>query len=110
MTITYTKNIATLTCYADIKGDVNVVFTINWSLFGNEDTLNASLLCATNVPYVAGQPFIPYADLTQEQVLAWIDEHTDPTMMASYYQYIADKIEEQKVVVIPPLPWNPTLN
>ena len=109
MAITYTKTIVSLTCYSQIDGEADVVFTINWSLFGNEGTLSASLLCATTVPYTAGQPFIPYADLTEAQVLAWIDEYTDPTMMASYYQYIADKIEEQKVVVTPPLPWQPTL-
>ena len=108
MTITYTKQIATLTCYADIDGETDVVFTINWSLFGNEGTLSASGFYSTSVPYTAGQPFIPYADLTEEQVLGWIDEYTDPMMMASYYQYIADKIEEQKIVVTPPLPWQPT--
>jgi hypothetical protein len=110
MTITYTKRIISLTCYADIDGETDVVFTISWSLFGNEDTLSASLLCSVSVPYTAGQTFIPYADLTEEQVFQWVDEYTAPEMMASYYQYIADKIEEQKVVVTPPLPWIPPLN
>jgi hypothetical protein len=109
MAITYTKVINSLTCYSDIDGETDVVFTINWNLNGNEGNLYASYPCATSIPYTAGQPFIPYADLTQEQVLAWIDEYTDPDMMASYYQYISDNIEQQKVVVTPPLPWLPTL-
>jgi hypothetical protein len=109
MTIPYTKIINSMSCYSDIDGETDVVFTINWVLNGNEGVLNASYPCATSVPYTAGQPFIPYADLTQEQVLAWIDEYTDPDMMASYYKFIDDSIEQQKVIVTPPLPWQPTL-
>jgi hypothetical protein len=109
MTITYTKIINTLTCYSDIDGETDVVFTINWTLYGNEEVFNSNYPCATSVPYTAGQPFIPYADLTEEQVLQWIEEYTDPDMMASYYKIIADNIEQQKVVVTPPLPWIPPL-
>lgn len=110
MTITYTKQINSLACYAQIDGETDVVFTINWTLFGNEGTLFSSLPASTSVPYTAGQPFTPYADLTQEQVLAWIDEYTAPDMMQSYYKIIADNIEQQKIVVTPPLPWQPSLN
>lgn len=109
MAITYTKVINQLTCYSEVDGETDVVFTINWTLFGNEGTLSASGYYGTSVPLNTGEPFIPYADLTQEQVLAWIDEYTDPEVLASYYQYVADKIEEQKVVVTPPLPWIPPL-
>jgi hypothetical protein len=109
MTITYTKIINSLTCYSDIDGETDVVFTINWFLNGNEGVLNASFPCSTSVPVNTGNPFIPYADLTQEQVLLWIDEYTDADMMTSYYQIVANNIEQQKVVVTPPLPWLPTL-
>jgi hypothetical protein len=37
MTITYTKQITSLECYAQIDGETDVVFTINWILYGNED-------------------------------------------------------------------------
>ena len=98
-----------MSCYSQIDGESDVVFTINWALLGNEGVLFASLPVGTTVPYIAGQPFVPYADLTEAQVLTWIDEYTDPAMMESYYTNIADKIEEQKVIVTPPLPWQPTL-
>jgi hypothetical protein len=110
MAITYAKIINSLTCYSDIDGETDVVFTINWNLTGTEGVLYSSYPCATSVPYTAGQPFVPYADLTEEQVLQWIDEYTDPDMMAFYYKIIADNIEQQKVVVTPPLPWIPPLS
>ena len=109
MTIVYSKQIISLQCYAQIDGETDVVFTINWNLVGNESVYSSSLLCATQVPYVAGQPFIPYADLTEAQVLAWINEYTTPEWMASYEGTIASNIETQKEVVTPPLPWQPTL-
>lgn len=110
MTITYTKIINSLTCYSQIDGESDVVFTISWTLNGVENLYSANAFCSTSVPYVAGQPFIPYADLTEEQIIIWIDQYTDPTIMASYEQYISDKIEEQKIVVTPPLPWIPPLS
>ena len=109
MTIKYTKIVNQLTCYSEIDNETDVVFTINWTLSGNEGTLYANGFYSTNVSYVAGQPFIPYADLTQEQVLAWIDEYTAPEMMASYEKTITDNIEQQKIIVTPPLPWIPQL-
>lgn len=109
MAITYTKQISSLTCYTQIDAETDVVFTVTWTLIGTEGMFSANTVCAASVPYVAGQPFIPYADLTEEQVLAWIDEYTDPNMMESYYKIIADRIEQQKSVVSPPLPWLPAV-
>lgn len=110
MAIVYSKQIISLQCYAQIDGETDVVFTINWVLYGNEGIYSSSLLCATPVPYVAGQTFIPYADLTEAQVLAWINEYTTPEWMSSYEKTIADNIEQQKVIVTPPLPWEPSLS
>jgi len=109
MTITYTKVIDSLTCYAEIDNETDVVFTINWTLNGNEGVLYAGYPCTTSVPFTAGETFVPYADLTEQQVLDWIEEYTDPEIMASYYQYIYNSIEQQKLVVTPPLPWIPPL-
>ena len=108
MTITYTKQITSLECYAQIDGETDVVFTINWILYGNEDVYFSSLICATPVPYISGQTFIPYVDLTETQVLTWIDDYTTSEWMSSYEATIATNIEQQKVVVTPPLPWQPT--
>jgi hypothetical protein len=109
MTITYTKQIVSLSCYADIDGETDVVFTINWLLYGNEENYSSSLPCATYVPYVAGQEFIPYSELTETQVLQWIEEYTTSEWMTSYESTVASNIEQQKAIVNPPLPWLPTL-
>lgn len=107
--ITYNKLINSLQCYSSIDGYTDVVFTINWTFVATENNLNASLPCSTQVPVIAGQEFIPYADLTEAQVLAWIDEYTAPEIMQSYMDQLAGNIEQQKTIVNPPLPWQPTL-
>lgn len=109
MTITYNKQIVSLSCYSQIDSETNVVFTINWTLIGNEDVYCTSLLCATSVPYVSGQPFIPYSELTESQILQWIQNYTSAEDMTSYETTIASNIEQQKLILKPPLPWLPTL-
>lgn len=107
MAITYTKIVVSMGCYAQIDGETDVVFTIIWQLNGTEDIFNCTIPCKTEVPYVAGQPFIPYADLTQDQVLAWIDQYTPTEQMAIWVQAISDNIATQKEIKYPPLPWQP---
>lgn len=109
MTIIYNKQIVSLQCYSEIDGESDVVFTINWYLLGNEGVYSSNIFCSTEVPYTAGQSFIPYTDLTEAQVIAWIDEYTTPEWMNSYENTIANNIEQQKTIVTPPLPWLPTL-
>jgi hypothetical protein len=96
MAITYSKYIYSLGCYAQIDGETNVVFKIQWQLNGVDGIFNSSIPCSTDVPYVAGQPFIPYADLTQDQVFSWIDTYTPAEQMAIWKQAIADNIATQK--------------
>jgi hypothetical protein len=109
MTIIYTKYIISMGCYSQIDGQSNVVFTISWSLTGIDEAYKDIIYCNTDVPYIAGQPFIPYADLTQEQVFAWIDEYTSSEQMDQWKQQIADNIAKQKEIVYPTLPWQPPL-
>lgn len=107
MTIVYTKEIGSLPAYREIDGNSDVVFAVNWTLVGAEGVFSASSTLCTEVPYVAGSPFTPYADLTQEQVLGWINQYTDPLSISSAETSISYAIAQQQTVTIPPLPWSP---
>jgi len=96
-------------CYVQIDGQTDVVFSISWQLNGADGSFNSSIGWVTEVPYVAGQPFTPYADLTQDQVLAWIDQYTSAQQMAVLKQIVADNIAIQKEITYPPLPWEPAV-
>lgn len=105
--ITYTKTISSMQAYKEIDGESNVVFGINWNLVGEENGFTTSCPATTYVPYVAGQPFTPYADLTQAEVLAWIDLYTPLSQMQSFQNTVAFSLQQQQQQETPSLPWAP---
>jgi len=62
---------------------------------------------STDVPASDPQSATPYADLTQEQVMGWIQEYTPAWMWAEYSDKITAWIVAQytPAVVSPALPW-----
>lgn len=108
MAVTYTKTINSMQAYKDIDGETNVVFSVMWNLVGEENGLTTSCPATTYVPYTAGQPFTPYDQLTQAQVLAWIDEYTPPVQIRQYQNMVASSLQQMQGVDSPNLPWNPS--
>ena len=52
------------------EGDrIDVVAMVHWRCTANEDGHYG--VCYGNMSFVAGDTFIPYQDLTQDQVLEW---------------------------------------
>lgn len=105
--IVYIKQINGLEAYKDINGKQNVIFTINWSLFGEQNGVSSSAPYSTFVPYIAGQPFTPYEDLTKEQVISWIDIYTPPLALKTLHEMVRNNIENESAVESPRLPWEP---
>lgn len=105
MSVTYTKQINSMDCYSEIDGNSDVVFTINWTLVGTDDVFEANYRCSTEVPYVSGQPFTPFNELTEEQVISWIEEYTSPDWMTQYEETIVRDINIKKTIITPTLPW-----
>jgi hypothetical protein len=107
MAITYTKTINSLQSYKEVDGNTDVVFTINWNLNGDDNGVTAFTPGTTTVPYIAGQPFTPFADLTEAQVLNWIDIYTTLVAMNQYENIVSQSIlAKQQLVSLPP-PWDP---
>ena len=106
--ITYTRTINSMQAYKEIDGETNVVFSIMWSLVGSENGFTTSCPVTTYVPYTAGQPFTPYADLTQEQIFAWIDQYTPLAQIQAFQNTVSFSLQQQQQQEDPALPWNPT--
>lgn len=94
-----------LDCYSMIDGQKDVVFKIVWQLLGADGALYSAIPATTEVPYIAGQPFTPFNQLTEAEVIAWIDQYTSPEQIAYWELAIAENIEKQRDIVAPPLPW-----
>ena len=85
-------------------------FNCGWRCNGvqvdGDKTYNGTVYSTQAVTYVAGSPYTPYADLTEEQVLGWIwaaGVNKEATEAAVEMQ-IAQQVNPP--VVQPPLPWS----
>jgi hypothetical protein len=112
MSITYTWSINQLTAYPTYESQTDVVFKVTWSYRGvDANGVGSTRGGTTEVTYVAGAPFTPYADLTESQVLGWVQETITPEKQAQMEAEIVGDIDWQiqqansNEPVTPPLPW-----
>jgi hypothetical protein len=109
---TITWSIEQLSCYPQELGETDVVFSAAWRVNGVDDTSGTPLYATVYgsqgvAPYTEGQPFTPYADLTQAQVIGWVQDAMGAEQVAAINANIEQQIESQvnPTVVTPPLPW-----
>lgn len=108
MAITNTWNVVSLDCYPEYEGETDVVFTVHWTLVGTDGTYNGSVYGSVGVTLDPDAPFVPYADLTQAQVIGWVQDALGEEQVTAYEANVAQQIENQinPPVVTPPLPWS----
>ena len=84
------------------------VVTCHYTVTATDGDYIASTYGTTSYTQVAGQTYIPYADLTEEQVMGWVQTYTPSWMWAEYTDKITAWITAQYTpsVVNPPLPWS----
>lgn len=110
MSDVYTWVIEQMSCYPQFEGETDVVFTVYWRLNGTSETVpsaTGTVYGSVGVTYVAGTPFTPYADLTQDQVIGWVKDTLGPETVGNYEANVAKQIADKinPPVVNPPLPW-----
>jgi len=108
MSLTNTWLIEQMNCYPQSEGQTDVVFTVHWRVNSTDGTYNATSYGAVGVTYVADAPYTPYAQLTQDQVVGWVQAALGPEQVANIEAGLATNIANQAnpPVVTPPLPWS----
>jgi hypothetical protein len=112
MDATFTWAVQSLDCYPQAQGEVDVVFNVNWTLTGVQEqdakTYTYVSQGKTACTYTAGQPFTPYASLTQEQVLGWVLASLGTEGQAEAEAWVQAQIDAQitPTVIQPALPWS----
>jgi hypothetical protein len=105
MATTFNWQIEQLNCYPQADNQTDVVFNIHWRLTGTDGTYSGSVYSTCGVTYVASEPYTPYADLTQDQVLGWIwASGVDKDSAEAAVQTQIDN-QINPPVVSPQLPW-----
>lgn len=107
MSVTNTWSVVQMECYPEYEGQPDVVFTVHWILTATEGAYAGSAYGSCGVTTDPDAPFTPYADLTQAQVVGWVQDALGADAVASLEANVAQQIEAQinPPVVTPPLPW-----
>lgn len=107
MTITNTWTVVRMDAYPEADGETDVVFTVHWTLSGTDGTYTGSVYGTQGVSLDPAAPFVPYADLTEAQVIGWVQDAMGAEQVATYEASVAQQIADQinPPVVTPPLPW-----
>ena len=105
--MTTTWNVVQMDAYPEKDGLTDVVFTVHWNLTAIDGDYSGYTYGSIGVNLDPSAPYTPYADLTQDQVVGWVQDALGAEQVASYEANVAAQIESQKnpTVVTPPLPW-----
>jgi len=102
-------NVSALNCLPQAEGQTDVVIVAHWQCNGTQEqdgkTYNGSVYSTCSFNYTGGT-FVPYSQLTLNDVLGWIwasGVDKDATE-AAVNQQIAQAINPP--VITPPLPWS----
>jgi hypothetical protein len=109
MTTTKTWYINQMDVYPEKNGLTDVVFTVHWSLIGDDgEGHTGSAYGSVGVTLDEGGDYTPYDKLTQEQVVGWVKDALGEEQLALLEINIGNQIEEQinPTVITPQLPWD----
>ena len=102
-----TWNINQMDAYPEYEGNADVVFTVHWSITATEDEYTGYAYGSVGLTLDPEAAYVPYADLTKEQVVGWVHAALGEEKVASIETSVAEQIAVQQnpPVVTPPLPW-----
>lgn len=109
MSNTFDWIIERLDAYPQKDGFDDVVFTVHWRRQATDGNgHNADTYGAQSVTIAPDAPFTPYADLTFDQVVGWLEDALGPETCAAQIAALDQQIENQinPPVVRPALPWS----
>ena len=105
---TYTWAVTSL--YTEtVNDEINYVVIANYTVIGVDDTYSAELSNIARFSTASVSPFIPYAELTEDIVIDWIQQELGPDGVSNLEACIQGQINSQinppVVPVNTPLPW-----
>jgi hypothetical protein len=109
MTTTYQWTIQALDCVPQEDGLTDVVVIAHWNVSATDGTYTSSVYGTQSFTYTPSSPFTPYADLTQDQVVGWVQAGMGIDAVTALQENLDNQIANQinPPIVTPPLPWVP---
>ena len=109
MTTTYQWTIQAMDCVPQEDGYTDVVVVAHWNVSATDGIYTSSVYGTQSFTYNPETSFTPYEDLTQEQVVGWVQEGMGIDAVMNLQLSLDQQIENQinPPIVTPPLPWAP---
>ena len=104
----YNWVISQLECYPQHEGQTDVVFVVHWDRLASDGAgHDARVYGSQSVTLDPDADFTPYANLTFDQVVGWLEDAMGEEQLASQIAALDQQIEDQinPPVLRPPLPW-----
>jgi hypothetical protein len=108
MTIIYQWTIQQLECKPQEDGLTDVVVTAHWNVSATDSTNTTSAYGTQSFTLQQGESFTPYADLTQDQVVGWVQANMGIDEVTKLQENLDKQIKDlsNPPIVKPPLPWS----
>jgi hypothetical protein len=93
--------------YPEYEGNADVVFTVHWTLNATDGEHVGSVYGSVGLTLDPEATYVPYANLTEAQVIGWVQAALGEEQVAAYEANVAEQIANQinPPVVSPALPW-----
>jgi len=104
--INYTWTFPAFDCVIDEDGLQNVVTTVHWILTGtDEDNISATVYGSQAVGQPNPEAFTPFPDISEEQVIGWMESSMDVDALEANIAIQIDLIKHPVTEVLP-APWS----
>jgi hypothetical protein len=94
MSNTYTWVISSLDCLPKQDGNSDVVVTANWQVYATDGTYISNVFGQESFELQQGGSFTPYADLTEQQIVGWIQQKMGVDKVTKLQETLDQKINE----------------
>ena len=93
MSNTYTWIIQKLIDHTPEDGNEKTIYSVEWTLKGEDEQGNTTDLPGTTaIPFDEEAEFTAYADLTESQIISWVETNTDPETLEVYHRNIDNQL------------------
>lgn len=108
---TYIWSIGQLDCKPQEDGLTDIVVVGHWRVDATDGTHTAGVYGTQSFTLEQGSNFTPFEDLTEEQVVSWVQESMGIDAVTALQENLDNQIEAlvHPAIVSPTLPWAQTV-
>jgi hypothetical protein len=94
-----------------VGSHANVVKQVEWTMIGEQSGQRFELPQTTTLADPDGQPFIELTNLTEANVINWIEtaDAERVTGIKAHIQYVLDKLVAESALTVTAMPWAPVV-